>query len=127
MNLPSLTYDFSHADITDVTVGPRREFTLTVNVLVFEGFKGRHIEGVRVRFGGVANFEEVSAFWKAGPHRRSELAWLRYAEGRRSKPGALFFELVFERTEARLVVQCSSLQITRPATDVPSPEPTRGG
>jgi hypothetical protein len=109
--LPSLIHDFSHAHIRSVSVGPRREVTLAVSPLVWEGHNGRLTDPVPVRFGGVENFAEVSAFFAAGPHERSELAWLRYAVGRRSKPGCLFFELVFERIDARLVIRCSSLQV----------------
>jgi hypothetical protein len=94
MELPSLVHDFSDARIDAVVIGPRRELTLSITPLVWDGPNGRCGEPVRVR---------------------SELAWLRYAEGRRSKPGCLFFELVFERVDARLVIQCSSLQMSSPA------------
>jgi hypothetical protein len=114
MELPSLGHDFSHARIDAVVVGPRREVTLSIAPLVWDGPNGRHGEPVRVRFGGIENVAQVSAFFAAAPHERSELAWLRCAEGRRSKPGCLFFELVFERIDARLVIQCSSLQMSSP-------------
>jgi hypothetical protein len=109
--LPSLVHDFSHAHIDGVSVGPRREVTLSVAPLVWEGRDGRYAGVVPVRFGGIENFVEVSAFFAVAPHERSELAALRYAEQPRSKPGCLFIELVFERIDARLVVQCSSLQV----------------
>ena len=107
--VPSLVHDFSHAHIGRVSVGPRREVTLSVSPLVWEGRTGQLADPVQLRFGGIANFVEVSAFFASSPQERSELSWLRYAEGRRSKPGCLFFELVFERIDARLVIQCSSL------------------
>lgn len=111
VELPSLVHDFSHASINGVTVGPRREVTLTISPLVWMGHNGRYATAVPVRFGGIENFAEVSAFFAGSPHERSELACLRYDERRRSKPGCLFFELVFERIDARLVIQCSSLQV----------------
>jgi hypothetical protein len=114
MVLPSLQHDFDHARIDDVIVGPRREITVAIAPLVWDGPNGHHSETVRVRFGGIKNFAEVAAFFAAAPHKQSELAWLRYADGRRSKPGCLFFQLVFERIEARLVIQCSSLQVGSP-------------
>jgi hypothetical protein len=109
--LPSLIHDFSHAEIRGVSVGPRREITLTISPLVWEGCNARLDEPVQVRFGGIQNFSEVAAFFTDGPHERSELAWLRYADNRLSKPGRLFFELAFERIDARLVVECSSMQV----------------
>lgn len=114
IELPSLVHDFRHAHIRGVSVGPRREVTLAVSALVWVGHNGRLADPVPVRFGGIENFAEVSAFFAADPHERSELAWLQYADGRRSKPGCLFFELVFERTDARLIVQCRSLQVGSP-------------
>ncbi len=110
MILPSFVHDFSNASIDRVDVGPRRELTLSIALLVWDGTKGRSSDAVRVRFGGIENFTEASEFFAEGPHETSELAWLRYAAGRRSKPGRLFFELAFERIDARLVIQCSSLQ-----------------
>jgi hypothetical protein len=82
---------------------------------VWEGHSGRNAEVVAVRFGGIKNFAEVSAFFATAPHERSELARLRYADGARSKPGCLYFEIVFERIDARLVVHCSSLQVGAPS------------
>ena len=113
VELPSLGHDFSHASIEHVAVGPRRDVTLTLSVHVDYRPCNPVPEPhpVRVRFGGVENFAEVSAFFAAGPHERSELAWLRYAGGQESKPGDLFFELVFERIDARLVIRCSSLEV----------------
>jgi hypothetical protein len=36
MDFPSLPYDFNDALITNVTFGPRREFTLILSVLIWE-------------------------------------------------------------------------------------------
>lgn len=115
VELPSLVHDYSHARIDTVSIGPRREVTLFISPLVWEGHNGRYAAAVPVRFGGIENFAEVSGFFADAPHEQSELAWMRYAERPRSRPGCLFFELVFERIDARLVVQCSSLQVGGPA------------
>ena len=110
-HLSPLPSDFNGAIIDTVTVGPRRELVLIVSPMVWEGQQARHVDPVSVRFGGVKNLEEVSAFFATAPHRLSELGCLRYAEQPTSKPGHLFLDLAFERTEARIVVNCSSLQI----------------
>ena len=106
-NLP----DFAHAFVDDVMLGPRRELTLIVRPLIWTGSKGSYGEPVRVRFGGIFDFEEVQTFFADAPHKGSELAWLRYAETTASKPGHLFFDLVFERIEARIGIACGSLTI----------------
>ena len=57
-NLP----DFAHAFVDDVMLGPRRELTLIVRPLIWTGSKGSYGEPVRVRFGGIFDFEEVQTF-----------------------------------------------------------------
>jgi hypothetical protein len=114
--LPILVHDFSHAYIDDIAIGPRREVTLKVTVLVRNGTTFHMVEGINVRFGGIENFAEASSFLATQPHHLSELAWLRYATGERSKPGCLYFDLVFERIDAKLVIKCSSLQVSGPGT-----------
>jgi hypothetical protein len=112
MRLPELVHDFDHARIVDVVIGPRREVALVIAPLVWDGHNGRSGQPVSVRFGGIVNYEEVCRFFSGAPHEKSELAWLRYADEPRSKPGQLFFELVFERSAARLTAQCSGMQVT---------------
>ncbi len=109
MSLPELEFDFSHAVINDVTLGPRREVTLTVQTLSFVGSVGRRSPGIKVRFGGIINFESVESFFAQGPHLGSELAWLRYDESRTSRPGRLFLDLAFERIEARIILECAAV------------------
>ncbi|MDY3557900.1 hypothetical protein R5W23_005867 [Gemmata sp. JC673] len=112
--LPSLAHDFRHARIEAVAVGPRREVTLSVSPLVWDGGTGRYTDPVPVRFGGIENFSDVAAFFAGAPDERSELAWLRYADQPRSRVGSLFLELTFERTDAWIVVRCSSLSVGDP-------------
>lgn len=110
--LPVLPDNFAHAYLNTVSVGPRREVTLEVMPLVWQGSSGHRGEAVRVRFGGVENLAEVTAFFAANGHCPGELAWLMYSTALKSQPGCLYFELMYERIDARLVVQCSSLQMS---------------
>jgi hypothetical protein len=112
MNLPPLIYDFSHAMIDGVHLGPRRELTLDLAPLMWEGPHGRPLEGVHIRFGAIENFDEVTEAFATAPHERSELAWLRYADG--ARPGRLLVELMFERIDLRLVIRCRNLQVSGP-------------
>ena len=121
MKLPPLIRDFRHATIQGVTVGPRREVTLAIAPLAWHGHNGDHSETVCVRFGGIINFDEVTAFFAATSSECFELAWLRYAEALHSTPNNLFFELVAERIDASLIIQCSSLQVDDPTAAFRAP------
>jgi hypothetical protein len=114
MTLPSLVYDYTHARIERCDFGPRREVTLTLSVLLWNGPKGNYLEGVRVRFGGIENFEEVSTFFAAAPHPKTELSCLRYAANPPSRPGHLNIEIALERVEVSTVVRCGSVQVSAP-------------
>ena len=59
---PPLVHDFDHAIIERAVVGPRREVTLVVLPLVWEGQNGTRACSMDVRFGGIKNLAEVSAF-----------------------------------------------------------------
>ncbi len=112
MELPSLQYNFDDAHIDAVSFGPRREFTLTMTIFLREGPNYRPVEGIRVRFGGVENLDQVRDFFATIPYERSELAWLEYDRSLRSKPGHLHFEIEFERIDARLKVHCKTLTVS---------------
>lgn len=90
------------------------EVTLDIALLVWERSQGKWVGGVRVRFGGIENLEEVERFFATELEDKSELADLRYAETPKSKLGKLHVELICEHVDARLVVRCSSLQVTGP-------------
>ncbi len=113
MQLPSLQYNFDHAQIDVVSIGPRKEFTLTITVLTWEGSQGQPVGGIQVRFGGVENLDQITEFFAAQPQQKSELTWLRYDPAKQSKSGHLYFEIQFERIDARLQVRCSTLQVSR--------------
>ena len=54
--------------------------------------------------------KEVKAFFNTGPS--VEVARLEFARSRKSKPGNLFVELQAERTDHKLIIQCSSFSVT---------------
>ena len=107
MKLPDLKHDFHHALIDSVQVGPRREVTMTIQALLWEGQSGHRSANIYLRCGGIANFDEVKAFFNTCPSL--EVAWLDYAKCQKSKPGNLFIELQAERTDDKLIIQCCSL------------------
>ena len=78
IGLPALP-DFSHANVISVTLGPRRAVTLKLSPLLWVGDQGHYGPPFTVRLGGIVNFDEVSELFAANHHKRSELAWLRYA------------------------------------------------
>lgn len=87
--------DFSHAVLENVTVGPCRAVTLTLTPLLWVGTAGLRDQ-----------------------HIPAELAKLRYAAGHTSRPGDLFIELIFERVEAQLMLQCHSIIMTEGAVSL---------
>ncbi len=103
--------DFSHAVLESITIGPRRVVTLTLTPLFWLGTQGQRGLPVVVRLGGIVNFEEATAFFN-GQHTPAEMAGLRYANGRVSKPGDLFMELIFEQVEVQAVIHCHSVTVT---------------
>lgn len=111
MPIPDLETDFSHAAVNDVLLGPRRELTLVLRPLTWTGDKGSYGAPVRVRFGGIVNFDAVQTFFADAPQERSDLAYLRFDETTPSKPGHLFFDLAFERVDAQIGIACGSLTI----------------
>ena len=111
MELPALVYDYNDARIESFTVGPRREITLNISVVSWKGSKGRYATPTPIRFGGIKNFDEVVAFFRARPFERSELQSLRYSKDHKSKPGHLFIAIAFERNDSRIVILCSNLNV----------------
>jgi len=107
LNLPSLP-DFSHAILESVSIGPRRAVMLTLSPLVWVGSQGHHGPPITVRLGGIVGFDEVVAFF-AEQRLPADIAGLDYAAGHVFKPNTLFLEIVFERVEARIIIQCHSV------------------
>ena len=113
IGLPALP-DFSHANIESVTVGPRRAITMEISPLIWVRDQGHYGPPFTVRLGGIVNFDEVSELFAANHHKRSELAWLRYAMAYISKPGEQYLDLIFERVEARIVIHCQRVTVNDP-------------
>jgi hypothetical protein len=109
MELPDLKHDFHHALIESVKIGPRREVTMTIQALLWEGQRGYRSPNIYLRCGGITNFDEVKAFFSKCPSL--EVAWLDYAEAQKSKLGNLFIELRSERSDNKLIIQCSSINV----------------
>ena len=116
MALPSLVHDYNDARIEGFAVGPRREITLDISILSWNGSTGRYGATVQVRFGAVTNLDKVAEFFESGHQHRSELAYIRYSETSPSKPGHLFIDVAFERTDARICIACGNVSVT----DVPA-------
>ena len=53
---------------------------------------------------------DKEAFFNTGPSL--EVARLEFARSQESKPGNLFVELQAERTDHKLIIQCSSFSVT---------------
>jgi len=118
INLPELEYDFYGAVLVSILFGSRREMTLTfelwprVGKQLSASFRRGEGVNVAVRFGGVYNFEDVKACSGNWPQNPS-LHYLRYCDGKHSKPGSLFFEVEFDRTDDYTVIHCQNITVTR--------------
>jgi hypothetical protein len=112
--LPEIRDELYNAAIETVRFGPRREFTLAVRRLIWEGSHGRLENRLTyVRFGGVNNLEAVHQFFDGKPHQQSELYTIDYAKTMPSKPGHLFLEIKFERILEQITVECRNLSISQ--------------
>jgi len=118
INLPELEYDFYGAVLVSILFGSRREMTLTfelwprVGKQLSASFRQGEGVDIAVRFGGVHNFEDVKAYWESWRQNPS-LHYLRYCDGKHSKPGSLFFEVEFDRTDDYTVIHCQNITVTR--------------
>lgn len=110
MELPNLKYEYSHSVINVVKIGPRQEVTLSIQILEWRGQSGQLSLDRSFQFGGIVNFDEVKAFFTQ--HQTLELAFLGYSTTHHSKPSKLFVELHSERTDDKLTIQCSSIQVS---------------
>lgn len=119
VKLPDLRYDFDHALITGADFGPRRDVTVTVQLLEWIGNRGSYGPERRIHVGGIVNFDGVQLFFTKqfkgkrpkGMRRSFDIAWLQYAKSPPSKPGHLFVEIVCERTDGKVVMQCSHIHV----------------
>ncbi len=109
MRLPDLKHNFSHSFLEGVAIGPRHEITLSIRLLEWSGHKGKLSDPKLIRFGGIINFEEVSAFFKE--HETMELSKLAFSSSHASKPGGIYIQIHAERTEDKILIHCSNIQM----------------
>ena len=101
-----------HAHIQSISIGPRHEVTLTIQLLCWSGNHGVYSSPIRLRFGGMGNFEQAETFFSLSHHQYSELAYIRYDKQQQSKYNQLFLRLEYERVEAHFTFQCRNVSIT---------------
>ncbi len=112
MQLPDLKYNYNDASIEEVVFGPRREVNLKIQTIHWNGNTGQENDPIIIRFGGIMNFESVKAFFATSPYIRSELASLAYDKSQISNPNHMFVSLRFERIDAKITIECSSVSIS---------------
>ena len=121
MNLPEIPYEFYGAHVTDISIGPRRELQLSLelwpqaNGQLYEFFHRGDGINITVRFGGLYNFEEVKVFWEKWQSSMVQpgLHYLRYSQIQNSKPGSLFIEAEFDSTGDYVMFHCQHFTVTR--------------
>ncbi len=82
---------------------------MIIQALLWEGHRGYRSPNIYFRCGGIINVDDVIAFFSKCSSL--EVAWLGYTESQKSKPGNFFIELQSERTDDKLIVQCSSINV----------------
>jgi hypothetical protein len=95
---PWTRYNYDAARILDAKLGPRRELTVRIE-LWREMSLGRGAI-VSLRFGAIANYEEVQRFFSHPPFE--ELHYLRYLD--ESNPRRNVVEMEFDRTDDRIKI-----------------------
>lgn len=113
MNLPDLKHDYYAALICEARLGPRRELNLSIE-LHQEGWRGES-KVVAIRFGGIANFDEVHGFFEhfdLSASRWEGLHCLRYNSAHANKPGDLLLELQFDRTGDEVRICCRNVTVS---------------
>lgn len=114
MELPDLKHDFYNAIVEEAHLGPRRELKLTLELWQGNQKRGEGKQAT-VRFGGIANFEEVESFFKSFDISRSRwegLHFLGYDLEHKSKPNSLFIRMQFDRTGNEVLIHCRHLSIS---------------
>ncbi|HVO78493.1 MAG TPA: hypothetical protein VMT39_00605 [Candidatus Bathyarchaeia archaeon] len=99
--------DYHGAMIRDAKLGPRRELTLCIETWP----KGKPVlEGgdiVTLRFGAVANYEEIERFFANPP--TDGLHYLR--ESSESRPNRRIVEMEFDRSDDRLRIIAGKVSV----------------
>ena len=105
--------NFQDAAIEEVIVGPRREVTLRLRPMLWEGARGKHGPALVVRFGGIREFERVADRFRQIPSLQSELGFLGPDQSSSPRsPARLAFRFEAERREFAFGFSCKSVSIT---------------
>ena len=108
-----LPHTFHEGIIQDFHVGPRRELTLSISVaLLPPGRTSGRMEwyDFRIRFGGIANFEEVRSFFSPGV-KGEQIAHLDYDKGEVSRQDRLVFRLEMMEDYDPLIIRCRNVTV----------------
>jgi hypothetical protein len=92
--------DFYGAIIREATVGPRQELVLRIETWPHPRQTFGDGDVVTLRFGAIANYEEVKQFFAAVP--TDSLHYLRLSS--KSTPRRHAIEMEFDRSEARITI-----------------------
>ncbi len=108
MNIADLQYNFYGAQISNASIGPRREVILDMELWPERNGKQvpswRRGDGTRIiiRFGGIHNFSEATIFFSTWPENRNAncgLHHLGYDPDRTSRRGDVFVQMAFDSTD----------------------------
>lgn len=116
MNLPDLKHNYYNAHVESAKIGPLREVTLTLLVHPNPSFYNWSVaETVTVWFGTVYNIEEAKTLFKRLAQdwdRVDPLHYLRYAADPPSKPGSLYIEIEWDRSDDYLKIHCRDVSVS---------------
>src|SRR3954453_23501321 len=110
MTLPALPYHFHDANLGGVTLGPRNEVTLILDI--DEPRQNQH--RIHIRFGGITNFSEVRAYFgqltpPVVPNAYlARVDQLDYAELEPSHAHRLIFQLDLDGY-GKLLIRCRNI------------------
>lgn len=107
MDLPELLLDYNSTYCDEFYLGPRRELNMTIR-----DFSGKLHS--KVRFGGIANFDEVKEVFAT--LTSENLHHVRYNRSEPSKPGKLVVDIQFDRWDEPIVIRCSKLEVAEAAS-----------
>jgi len=92
--------DFYGAIIREAKLGPRHELILSIETWPHPQQRFGGGEVVRLRFGAIANYEDVKRFFATIP--KDSLHYLRYSK--KSTPRKHVIEIEFDGSEARITI-----------------------
>jgi hypothetical protein len=92
--------DFYGAIIREAKLGPRHEISLSIEAWPHPKQQFGEGELVRLRFGAIANYDEIKRFFATTP--TDSLHYLRYSK--KSTPRRHVVEIEFDESEARITI-----------------------